>query len=243
MLTKVVTAKSSKAAGFTLIEIAVVLVIVGLLVGSFIGSLADRIDDTRRDNTKKELEEIKRVLIAYAFTRSPPHLPCPDTDATPDGVENRVAGNCAATGYLPWGTLGVGFADAWDNRYRYWVNTDYADNVGFLLSTNDVNSGTVNTRIGNPKQEIINNAVAVVYSHGKNMLGGHSIDDVDRAAIPGGPTHFDELENSNLDRHFISRTPREEGASAINGGIYDDITVWISSYELKARMVEAGVLP
>jgi prepilin-type N-terminal cleavage/methylation domain-containing protein len=243
MLKASVMGKRSNEAGFTLIEIAVVLVIVGLLVGSFIGTLADRIDDTRRDNTKRELDEIKRVLIAYAFTQSPPHLPCPDTDVSPDGLEDRVLGNCVATGYLPWGTLGVGFADAWDNRYRYWVNTDYANDIGFLLSTNDVNSGTVNTRIGNLKQEIINNAVAVVYSHGKNMLGGHSVDDVDRAAIPGGAAHFDELENTDLDRHFMSRTPREEGASAINGGIYDDITVWISSYELKAKMVEAGVLP
>ena len=42
--------------GFTLVEIAVVLVLVGLLVGSFIGTFANRVDTTRRDNTIKELE-------------------------------------------------------------------------------------------------------------------------------------------------------------------------------------------
>jgi prepilin-type N-terminal cleavage/methylation domain-containing protein len=235
--------KTSREAGFTLIEIAVVLVIVGLLVGSFIGTFANRIDDTRRDNTKKELDKIKRVLMAYAYTRSPPHLPCPDTDDPPDGLENRAAGNCSATGYLPWRELGVGYADVWDNRYRYWVNTDYANNIGFDLATSDASSGTVNTRIGVPKQEILDNAVAVVFSYGKNMLGGKSVDGIDRAIIPAGGTHFDELENDDNDIHFISRPPREEGASAMNGGFYDDITVWISSYELKAKMVETGVLP
>ena len=36
-----------------------ILVIIGFLVGSFIGTFADRIDTTRRDNTKKELDDIK----------------------------------------------------------------------------------------------------------------------------------------------------------------------------------------
>ena len=246
MLMKLAMEKKNRESGFTLIEIAVVLVIVGLLVGSFIGTFADRIDDTRRDTTKKDLEEIKRVLMAYAYTRSPPHLPCPDTDDPPDGRENRVAGVCQITGYLPWLDLGVGYADVWDNRYRYWVNTDYANNVGFNLTTPDVgaNSGTVRTRIGSSGPlDILDNAVAVVFSHGKNMLGAKSVDDVDRTAIPAGGTHIDELENNDGDRDFISRIPREEGASAINGGFYDDIIIWVSSYELKARMVEAGVLP
>ena len=47
----------NKQSGFTLIEIAVVLVIVGILVGSFIGSITNRIETTRRDNTKKQLED------------------------------------------------------------------------------------------------------------------------------------------------------------------------------------------
>jgi len=236
--------------GFTLVEIAVVLVIVGLLIGSFIGTVGERIETTRRDNTQKELKEIKRVLIAYAFSNSPPYLPCPDTDSPPDGKENRtMAGICDATfGHLPWVTLGVGYSDAWDNRYRYWVNQDYATGnpgAGFVLTTGDTaNSATVETRIGAAKSTILDNAVAVVFSHGKNSLGGVSIDGVNRDTIPvAGGGHDDELENVDANVNFISRTLREEGATESNGGIFDDIVVWISSYELKAKMVEAGVLP
>jgi prepilin-type N-terminal cleavage/methylation domain-containing protein len=240
---------SIKQRGFTLVEIAVVLVIVGLLVGSFIGTVGERIETTRRDNTQKELEEIKRVLIAYAFSKSPPYLPCPDVSVPPDGKENRTAGICdTAFGHLPWVTLGVGYSDAWDNRYRYWVNQDYATGnpgAGFVLTTDDTaNSATVETRIGAATSTILDNAVAVIFSHGKNSLGGVSIDGISRDAIPGaGGGHDDELENMDSNVNFISRTLRVEGATETNGGIFDDIVVWISSYELKAKMVEAGVLP
>ena len=60
----IMNSNSKLNAGFTLVEIAVVLVIVGLLVGSFIGTFADRIETTRRYNTQAELNEIKKLLIA-----------------------------------------------------------------------------------------------------------------------------------------------------------------------------------
>jgi len=232
------------ASGFTLIEIAVVLVIIGILIGSFIGTFAERIDTTRRDNTIKELDEIKTVLLAFAFSQAPPYLPCPDTDVPPDGEENRGGGVCtAATGFLPWITIGAGYADAWDNRYRYWVNTDYANNAGFLITTNDANSATVETRVGNNNIDLLENAVAVIYSHGKNGLGGISVDDVNRDALPAvGTGYDDENENADADDKFMSRLLTKEGA-AVAGGIFDDIVTWINSYELKAKMVEAGKLP
>ncbi len=234
------------ASGFTLIEIAVVLVIVGILVGSFIGTFADRIDTTRRDNTNKELEDIKSILMAFAFSQANPFLPCPDTDAPPDGKENRDGGGActAASGFLPWKTIGAGYADAWDNRYRYWVNIEYADDAGFLLVTDDeANSATVETRIGNNNVDLLKNAVAVIFSHGKNSLGAVSSEGIDQAALPAvGDGYDDENENADGDDEFMSRPLTKEGA-AVDGGIFDDILVWINSYEIKAKMVQAGKLP
>jgi len=40
----------------------------------------------------------------------------------------------------------------------------------------------------------------------------------------------------------VSRPPSDVGAST-PGGEFDDIVFWISDYEIKARMVEAGMLP
>ena len=72
--------------GFTLIELAVVLVIVGIVLGSFIGTLTSRINATKKSDVLEELEEIKQSMMAYAFVNG--YLPCPDCDA--------AGGDCAA---------------------------------------------------------------------------------------------------------------------------------------------------
>lgn len=238
-----------KQSGFTLIEIAVVLVIIGLLVGSFIGTFASRIDTTRRDEVRNELDDIKRVLMAHAFSKTPPHLPCPDTNVPPDGLEDRTAGVCdagTAIGYLPWRNLGMGNEDAWANRYGYWVNNAYAENnVGFTLNSPDEggSNAAIETREGDADFNMVQNAVAVIFSHGKNGLGAYSTEGVAQPAIPApGNGHDDENENTDADLVFMARYPSEEGSASV-GGVFDDIVVWINSYELKAKMVETGVLP
>ena len=121
--------------GFTLIELAVVLVVVGILLGSFIGTLSSRINVTKKSDAIEDLEEIKQSLMAYAFVNG--YLPCPDceTGACPggvvgDGIADYDAGNtrCSkneAAGNVPWVTLGLGRGDPWSNHYRYAVQNDY----------------------------------------------------------------------------------------------------------------------
>lgn len=239
--------KTSKESGFTLVELAVVLVIISLLVGSFIGSFSGRIDATRREATKKELAEIKQVLLAYVYVNGTPlALPCPDTDVPPDGVGNGVAGVCAAgtaVGTLPWVTLGMGRQDAWGTQYSYWVQSSYANNIaGFNLDTPS-GGGEIDTRVNNIARAIAPNAVAVIFSRGKNGLGGISSEGVSRDVIPAaGNGHDDELANADNDEVFMSRFNTDEGVTAA-GGAFDDILIWINTYEIKAKMVEAGKLP
>lgn len=233
--------------GFTLIEIAVVLVIVGMLVGSFIGSFSERIDSSNRDATKNELDEIKRALAAFVYSSAGPFsLPCPDTDVPPDGISNPlVGGGCAAgtaVGVFPWVTLGMGRMDSWGAHYSYWVDNSYANNVtGFTLDTDTASSAQVNTRVNNVVSPVATNAVAVIFSRGKNGYGGISSEGINRPAIPM-PGHSDEMENANANSVFISRHRTDEGAAAV-GGAFDDILVWINVFELKAKMVETGKLP
>jgi prepilin-type N-terminal cleavage/methylation domain-containing protein len=238
----------TRQSGFTLIEIAVVLVIVGLLVGSFINTFSERIETTRISETDAELADIKDALIAFAFTRGgAPYLPCPDVTAPPDGAEDRDGfGNCSAgvnVGVLPWRTLGFARADAWSTQYSYWVNNDFAVNTGFTLATDNVaNYSTIRTRVNDVLTDVSQNAVAVVFSHGKNGLGGISSENVNRPALPAPGNGFDdEIENQDANRIFISRYRTDEGV-ATAGGAFDDIVVWINAFELKARMIEAGAL-
>ena len=73
---KTVNGFQRQQSGFTLIEIAVVLVIIGILVGSFIGTFADRIETTRRENTSKQLEDIRSAILGFASAHG--RLPCSD---------------------------------------------------------------------------------------------------------------------------------------------------------------------
>lgn len=249
--------------GFSLVELAIVLVIIGVLVGSFISTLGSRIDTTRRSEAVKQMETIKQALYGYAMTQASNslHLPCPDCSTggciiaaaaagafIGDGVEDLTPGGaCAAgsePGYLPWVTLGLGAADPWSNRYSYWVSSsasNHAVAAGFTLTAFVAGTmATINTRVGNLVPVVSTSAVAIIMSHGKNGYGGRTSQDTVNSAVP--VANVDEVENLDNDLLFISRSATDAGA-ATAGGEFDDILVWISEYELKAKMVEAGLLP
>lgn len=130
--------------GFSLVEIAVVLVIISVLMAVIAVPLATQVEQRRFEETSKQLEQTKEAVIGFATAKG--RLPCPAT-ATSQGQESfctSAAGACIATtteqshgrcvtnaGYLPAVTLGLGpvdssgFAvDAWgttQNRIRYAV--------------------------------------------------------------------------------------------------------------------------
>ena len=242
--------------GFTLIELAIVLVIIGVLVGSFLGTLGARIDNTRRAETQADLEIIKNAILGFAYSSGGPYLPCPcktncQSGIANAGLEDRTAGVCDADatdgylGFLPWGTLGLKSSDSWNTLYRYWVDPDFSDDGsggGSVFTLADGGSGLIKTRSpnGTTTPQLATNAVVVVFTHGRNAYGGTSVDGNARPAIPAG--NVDELDNTDTNSEFVSRTPTEAGATT-PGGEFDDIVFWISDYEIKARMVETGMLP
>ena len=242
-------------AGFSLIELAVVLVIIGILVGGFIGTLGSRIDSSRQIETNEALEKIKVALYGYAMSKVNPlavvRLPCPDVDN--DGVEDfnpLDLTQCETlTGYgnLPWVTLGIERGDAWSSTYSYWVADEYSNTAGFTLATYAGNVGAVpgSGRIMDATggNVLSGNVAAVIFSHGKNQFGSIGLDGTARTPVPAGAQYADERENTDNDAVppvlFISRSVTGDNAPVI----FDDILVWISEYELKGRMAQAGVLP
>ncbi len=246
----------NKQTGFTLIELAIVLVIIGMLAGSFISTLSSRIDNTRVADTRDELELAKQAMIGYALSQPSPYLPCPDcinailcpNGTARDGIEDRrVNGSCSVgnrVGTLPWVTLGLADKDAWGNRYRYWVDDTFArDGSGAAsFSLNDTAVGAIEKRTndGTATETLASNVAAVLLSHGKNGYGAISSANTIQPGIPAA--NVDEQDNVDLNAVFIKRPPTDEDADT-DGGVFDDIVIWISEYELKAKMVEAGALP
>ena len=91
--------------GFTLLELSVVLVIVGVLYAIWSWTVPWLNEEVMLERTRKIMGETQQALLAFAQTNN--RLPCPDINS--DGYEGvGVAGVCAATdvvGQVPHETL------------------------------------------------------------------------------------------------------------------------------------------
>jgi len=211
---KAMIVKFLKYQGFTLIEMSVVLIIIGLLIGSFLTPLSQQVDQLRIESTEKRLEEIKSALLGFAIING--YLPCPDTDN--DGIENNPA-SCNIEGNLPWADLSLnkGRSDEWGQSFRYRV--DFAFTAGFpdppttnngLVVQNSAGTALVaNDSSGNSR------VIAIIFSTGKNTNAESDNDDADTIYT------YDEYVEDN----------------------FDDILIWIPKSILINRLAVAGKWP
>lgn len=213
--------------GFSLIEIAMVLVIIGLLLGGLMTPLATQFENSRRKDTQRSLETISEALYGFALTTG--RLPCPDTDN--DGLENQLAGNCAAMfGTLPWVTLNTGNSDAWGRAFMYRVTASYADTtdgtgcgvVSPGVSISLCSSGDIQVLDAAAGAVIASSLPAIVLSRANN----------------GAAIGADENENSDNDSVFVANE-----YSTLAGNPFDDMVEWVVPALLNNRLVKAGRLP
>jgi prepilin-type N-terminal cleavage/methylation domain-containing protein len=208
------------ARGFTLLEIAIVLLIVGLLLGGLLPVISGQIDQQRRNETKKYMDEVRDALLGYAISTANKRLPCPDTNG--DGLAEATCLTTAQQiGTLPYKDLGVADKDAYGSVLVYAVAKEFADSTThFTLST----TGAANTmRVCTTAActaNLTNNAVAVIVSRGANWANTPSTD---------------EAENTDGDTDFVSHDFVQNG--------FDDLVIWLSPNILFGRMVMAGQLP
>lgn len=205
----------TRQSGFTLLEITIVLIIVGLLLGSGIVSLSSQRIHSQRQKAQMALDGMREALIWYTVSNG--RLPCPDTDG--DGLGNETGGVCdALVGTLPWGeflnvdTTGtrttrpaMSGLDPWGRPFIYHMGRAYATTMGWNDAVCADCLITVQEAGGAP---LADNAAAVIVSKGQD---GHP---------DSGPT----------------------GAPAIvyTQGARDDILIWLSPAELKLPLQRAG---
>lgn len=253
--------------GFTLIELAIVLVIVTILIGGLAVPLSAQIQARRIAETQKTLEEAREAIIGYAMshpadTAGRHYLPCPSNDGT--GIESRYPDNAPAhageckpcddanhdnlddvTGkrcnLFPWATLGVANQDAWGNRLHYSLTITYGNkSTGFSNSSRGDNV-ICSSSSGGCSGIVATEVPVVILSHGPNGWGAQSV----TGSVLTPPTSHDEKENNDTDTTFVSRPPYKpaDGSAAERAKEFDDLVVWIPDGLLKSRVCPAGGCP
>lgn len=233
--------------GFSLIEMAVVLVIIGILIGGMLTVMAEQTNRQRIQLTQQRLEEIKGALLGFAiFNR---RLPCPakDTLGQEAGKSDATGQICDiydnADGYLPWATLGVEKNDAWGRPFRYRVDGWFSDDSG-IYYTNTIKPGTteaplaLQTRQGkvlnipdDPKYR--SNLVAIIFSCGNN---GTPDDENDADHIPNNDANCTNPGPAGATKNiYIQDTYVEDQ--------FDDILLTLPKSLLINRLAAAGNWP
>jgi prepilin-type N-terminal cleavage/methylation domain-containing protein len=237
--------------GFTLVELAIVLVIVALLSGGLMMTVGAQMDLIANSETQRRLNDARDALLGYAASNG--RLPRPAVSAT-DGTEMPAAScsieaNC--TGFIPWQVLGVHKADSWGKLIRYSVSPAFTNAISLTTpGTKKIqgrdSSGNLIYLFGQASSCTTNNpcAPAVIYSQGKQRFGTGE----DGTAFSGGSTtSIDEANNDTgsvgpiAGTVYISRTPTDNVGSP--GGEFDDIVIWLSPNILYNRLITAGRLP
>lgn len=248
-----------RQSGFTLVELAITLIIIALLSGGLMMTLSAQQENMAAAETKRRLDEIRDALLGYVAATG--RLPCPAAPST-TGIESPVGGGACTRprdGFLPGITLGLtptdqnGYVlDGWGNPIRYAVTT-YSDAVfcpnGCFTTANGVRAawnGNISLTL-NPDLKVCNTATNI-QTPGQLTATCAPNADLATAAVAvihsrgangaRAPSSIDEQANSDDDRLFVSHTPSPAGANE-----FDDLVIWISPNILYSRLIAAGRLP
>jgi prepilin-type N-terminal cleavage/methylation domain-containing protein len=232
------TGKRGKQAGFSLVEMAMVLIIVATLTAIGISAGSSTLEAMRVTQTNQKLSQIKRAL--HIFRVSNGRIPCPASltlgvNSVNFGVQGPKNAGCfdaaggaatatrlssnglVAEGGVPTKSLMLpdDFAfDGWGNRIRYAVNTTYTETSAFASNPiNDTCPGAEvldGTGASNFRTQ---SGVYALLSHGPNGHGAHTRSG---AVKSSGSTNANEQTNCGCNS---SATTTTFGGRYVQAGI------------------------
>jgi len=199
--------------GFTLVEMAVVLIIIAFLVSGLLVPLSKQLEQKRIQATDECLEQINDALIGFAIISG--RLPCPDTDS--DGIEDTF---CNTEGELPWATLAINTShsiDGWGNPLRYRVDQSYTSQPLPDDPPDTSSSLRVRDRDGDEltDESVNSNVIAIIFSYGRDQQANG--------------------ENNSTDNVYAKDVYIENQ--------FDDRLVWLPKSILISRLALAGKWP
>lgn len=252
-----------RQSGFSLVELSIVILIMGLLLGGIALPLAQQRDNARLKEAERQVDEVSDAIEGYLLVNG--ELPCPATPASGGAAAPNGGGCVRQHGFVPATTLDLAgtrnddnlLLDPWGSPLRYsvtsvdvdgngdwdFINTLDLRNVGLAALTPDLvvcrtASGASSTACGSGNDTLTAAAPMVIYSLGKDWAQFSSADQVENvgATVAGGPSGTRYRIASNA--VFVAR-----GRSVQSGNEYDDVVGWMPANSLYKRLVDAGFVP
>ncbi|ABI57731.1 type II secretion system major pseudopilin GspG [Alkalilimnicola ehrlichii MLHE-1] len=135
-----------RQSGFTLIEIMVVVVILGILAGIVVPRIMDRPDDARISKARSDIRAIESALNLYRLDNNV----YPSTDQGLEALVERPTGNPEPRNWREGGYLDRLPKDPWGNDYQYLNPGEHSDIDIFSYGADGQPGGSgVNAEIGN----------------------------------------------------------------------------------------------
>ena len=128
---------SNRQTGFTLIEIAIVVMIVSILLGYAVALIPKQRELRQYQEADREMDRILEAIIGFAQVNG--RLPCPSHAASAGVASGGGLADCITfAGFVPSNTLGLQgrlnedslLSDPWGNPYRYYVTDSDVDSDG-----------------------------------------------------------------------------------------------------------------
>ena len=245
-----------KSEGFTLVELSVVMILIGIVMTMGMKMLNATLDNAAFSETKIKQERIKTALISYLRTNG--KLPCPDNTA---GVATGQESTPCATnqsdsfGVVPWQTLGIprdAALDGWGNFFTYKVVNGIgatrnwtSKTVANSFSITELRNPTVGLTIqelnaaSTALVDVTPTGAVVIVSHGANGFGAKTSKAATR--IPTDDAGDGEKTNAEATgTTFVVRAVTADPA-AFNGA-YDDLVAFMSPQDLLQPLLNEGTL-
>ena len=258
--------------GFTLVELAVVVLVVGLLIGSLLVPLSTQVDQRNASEAQRRLEDAREALLGFAISNG--RFPCPASVASSTtGTEefavspagNSTNGICMSfSGYLPGQTLGLNNLDAsgyaldgypmsqpGQGRIRYAIADATLATIQHVLTATGQMRAVGIAALGPPTPPpgpylyVCGSSTGMTLTScgtTTNSLALGNAVFIVYSLGKNGTLGASLDEQKNINT-IGSKTFLGRNYSSVSSQEFDDQLLWVSSYTLISRMVAAGVLP
>lgn len=218
--------------GMTLIDMAMVLMVLGLLLTPALGTYKNWKIEKERGETQKNQLAINKAIADYYFING--EYPCPANPALGPQDANYGVADCPATltaggaayiGGVPFTELLLptdATLDGFRNKFTYAVSANLVNGATFAAG------GQLDTQARDCTTGALASAHSdthfIILSHGENGVGARTANGTPRQACPAAGTNT-ETENCDGDVTFVEQNCAASSAGG-SGNFYDDLTFY-----------------